>query len=246
MKKRSWGAQRFFLLGLLCGGGILSVTQSWALDYCPGRVCRSYERASQRESMRGSTDHSLPGQFDFYVLALTWSAEFCQRHQSASQQCVGNKNLGFVVHGLWPQYYNGYPLYCRNEATLSTNALKKARDYFPTERLARYEWRKHGVCSGKTPNAYLEDVSRARKLVKIPPLLLDPKTDQTIRLQALYGEFLKINPNLYPGMFSINCRRGVLTEVRVCISQNLRHYQLCPQVLEQSCRSSDIFIPSFH
>jgi ribonuclease T2 len=122
----------------------------------------------------------------------------------------------------------------------------QALKFFPTERLVRYEWRKHGICSGKTPHKYLEDVSTAQNLFKIPQGLVNPKNDQTMRLRALYWDFLKVNPSLHPGMFSINCRHGVLTEVRVCISQDMRHYQLCPQVLRQSCRTSDIFIPSFH
>jgi ribonuclease T2 len=246
MTQRSLGVKIFFFSSALFSGLIVSLTQSWAIDYCSGRVCKAHEIATRREDAASNKDRFRLGQFDFYVLALSWSAEFCQRSGNASEQCAENKNLGFVVHGLWPQFYIGYPLYCRNDAVLSANNMERALKQFPTARLARYEWRKHGVCSGKTPSAYLEDVSKARNLFKIPQSLVDPKDGHTMSLKALYGDFLKINPNLDPGMFSINCRHGALTEVRVCISKNLRQYQLCPQVLRQSCRTSDIFIPSFH
>ncbi len=55
------------------------------------------------------------GQFDFYVLSLSWSPTFCdtQRGGRNAQQCGGNKDFGFIVHGLWPQYEQGYPEFCK-------------------------------------------------------------------------------------------------------------------------------------
>src|SRR5215212_5317363 len=52
---------------------------------------------------------NAPGEFDFYVLSLSWSPSFCDaasergnsgRNQQA--QC-GGRPFSFVVHGLWPQ-----------------------------------------------------------------------------------------------------------------------------------------------
>ena len=49
------------------------------------------------------------GQFDFWVLALSWSPGFCETSTAArgSDQCEPGRRLGFVVHGLWPQYESG-------------------------------------------------------------------------------------------------------------------------------------------
>jgi ribonuclease T2 len=51
-----------------------------------------------------------PGQFDFYVLSLSWSPSFCEGREenggggrSQQIQC-GGRPFSFVVHGLWPQY----------------------------------------------------------------------------------------------------------------------------------------------
>src|SRR5579863_684222 len=50
---------------------------------------------------------NTPGQFDFYVLALSWSPSYCEAaHERApdrtpDQQCSG-RPFSFVVHGLWP------------------------------------------------------------------------------------------------------------------------------------------------
>jgi ribonuclease T2 len=47
-----------------------------------------------------------PGQFDYYVLSLSWSPSFCEasgeRGAPPQQQC-GARAYSFVVHGLWPQ-----------------------------------------------------------------------------------------------------------------------------------------------
>ncbi|MEA2988629.1 MAG: ribonuclease, partial [Alphaproteobacteria bacterium] len=57
-----------------------------------------------------------PGQFDYYVLALSWSPSFCEvsaeRGRDQNEQC-GPRPYSFVVHGLWPQYEKGFPEFCQ-------------------------------------------------------------------------------------------------------------------------------------
>ncbi|MBW8619455.1 MAG: ribonuclease, partial [Hyphomicrobiales bacterium] len=55
-----------------------------------------------------------PGQFDFYVLALSWSPAYCANggDKRSPEQCQLGAQKGFVVHGLWPQYEKGYPISC--------------------------------------------------------------------------------------------------------------------------------------
>ncbi len=80
---------------------------------------------------RGGT----PGVFDFYVLALSWSPTFCTLtgEQRGNPQCDAGKRLGFVVHGLWPQYDRGYPSECgAAPRSPSRIALEEAADVFPT------------------------------------------------------------------------------------------------------------------
>ena len=48
------------------------------------------------------------GEFDFYVLSLSWSPSFCEEASERGSggrsrvQC-GGRPFSFVVHGLWPQ-----------------------------------------------------------------------------------------------------------------------------------------------
>ena len=54
-----------------------------------------------------------PGQFDFYLLVLSWSPDYCANDGVDDvQQCTIGRKLGFVLHGLWPQYNKGYPGDC--------------------------------------------------------------------------------------------------------------------------------------
>ena len=60
---------------------------------------------------------NTPGEFDFYVLALSWSPSFCEaaaeRGNSGRSQVQCSRPYSFVVHGLWPQYERGFPEYCQ-------------------------------------------------------------------------------------------------------------------------------------
>src|ERR1700745_1038331 len=59
---------------------------------------------------------NAPGEFDFYVLSLSWSPSFCEEaaeRGGRSQIQCGGRPYAFVVHGLWPQYENGFPEYCQ-------------------------------------------------------------------------------------------------------------------------------------
>ena len=46
------------------------------------------------------------GDFDYYVLALSWSPNWCRLEGDAkgSDQCDPRHDHGWILHGLWPQY----------------------------------------------------------------------------------------------------------------------------------------------
>ncbi|GAU83607.1 ribonuclease T2 [Bosea sp. BIWAKO-01] len=188
----------------------------------------------------------VPGDFDFYVLALSWSPGFCELDGGrgrAREQCESGSNLGFVVHGLWPQNERGYPTDCGPTGrTPSRIALDQADGLFPSEGLARYEWRKHGTCSGSSPNDYFSDVRRARQKVTIPPPLQKADRDQNWSAIDLERAFAAANPGLRSDMMSIACKRGVLQEVRICFSKDLRNFRTCQEVDRSGCRTRDITV----
>ena len=85
-----------------------------------------------------------PSQFDFYVLALSWSPTYCQetaeRGRESREQCGSGRPYAFVVHGLWPQYDRCFPRDCqvpppRLNLTLITSML----DLIPAPRLVFWQ-----------------------------------------------------------------------------------------------------------
>lgn len=60
-------------------------------------------------------DGEPAGEFDYYVLALSWSPNWCKLEgdSKGSAQCDPKNDHGWVLHGLWPQNERGWPSYCR-------------------------------------------------------------------------------------------------------------------------------------
>lgn len=189
-----------------------------------------------------------PGAFDFYLLALSWSPGFCEvgGGQRPNRQCEPGAKLGFVVHGLWPQFERGYPLDCEGVSSPSQIALDHAKDLYPDLRLARYEWRKHGTCSGRSPSDYFADVARAREMIVIPTAFAKPDAAQTFSPIDIERAFIAANPRLRPGMLAIGCRRDVLEDVKLCLSKDLREFRACPEVVRRSCRREEIRVPALN
>src|SRR5215217_3761889 len=143
------------------------------------------------------------GEFDFYVLALSWTPGYCEASGSARGlvQCETGRQPGFVVHGLWPQYESGYPSFCEpGGRSVSRPALDEARGLFPDDDLARYEWRKHGTCSGESPAGYFRAVRHARELVQIPERLERPGTVTKVLAPEIERAFAEVNQGLRPEM----------------------------------------------
>jgi ribonuclease T2 len=200
--------------------------------------------AAERARPRGA---SAPGEFDFYVFSLSWSSGFCetggaQKHRS---QCNAGAGLGFVVHGLWPQYEKGYPSDCGPAGRFPSRiALEATKGLYPDVNLARYEWRRHGTCSGKSPTDYFADVKRARDAIEVPPPFRAASERQTWTPIDIQRAFIAANPKLRPDMMAIACRAGVLEEVRICFSKDLREFHACPEVSRQTCRTREIRVPA--
>lgn len=189
------------------------------------------------------------GDFDFYVLALSWSPGFCASEDRASQrqQCAAGLRHTFVVHGLWPQYERGYPRACgaRDDSIPrdpSRRAMSLAAGIFPEQGLARHQWRMHGTCSGNSPETYFRDTARARSMVTVPQALQGLVTARRISPEAVERAFIAANPGLRPDMIATACAQGRLKEVRLCLKRDLSGFTSCPEVDRNGCRARDITI----
>lgn len=186
----------------------------------------------------------VPGDFDFYVLALSWSPSYCEiAGNPDSRQC--NEAGGFIVHGLWPQYENGYPENCpsRMDRWVSGAIVDSLRDIMPSGGLVGSEWRKHGLCSGLRQADYFDLVREAYNKVTIPEAFLKLIRDQTSPPGAVESAFIDANPGLVSGSIAVTCKENALAEVRVCLTRDLK-FRTCQQANEDSCRAPRIEIPA--
>jgi len=190
-----------------------------------------------------------PGVFDFYLLTLSWSPGFCDSGGAAKapDQCGVGSGLAFVVHGLWPQFDRGYPSDCNaNAPQPSRDALALTHGIFPNEGLARYEWRKHGTCTGLSPQAYFSDVKRAREEIFIPEALQAPREQLTMSPIAIVRAFVAANPGLRADNMAVGCLHGELQDVKICLSKDLRAFANCEEVTRATCRGQTVKIAPVH
>jgi ribonuclease T2 len=190
----------------------------------------------------------VPGQFDFCVLSLSWSPSFCAsaaeraRGRKPNAQC-GVRPYSFVVHGLWPQYDKGFPEYCQLPAPrLDHRIVTSMLDLMPARHLVFNEWDRHGTCSGQAPRAYFETVRKARAAVKIPPNYDDLKEPLSVTAGSIADAFSRANPGLPRGAIAIGCAHQRLTEVRLCLSKDLK-FRDCPEIVKRSCRRDQLIMP---
>lgn len=164
------------------------------------------------------------GEFDYYVLALSWSPNWCAQEGDArnADQCNARHDYGWTLHGLWPQYHRGWPSYCRTaEAPPSRAMSRQMADIMGSAGLAWHQWKKHGTCSGLSARQYYTLMREAYARVTRPAVFR--KLDKPVTLPASVVEevFLKENPQLTRDSLTITCRDGAIQEARICLSKAL-------------------------
>jgi ribonuclease T2 len=200
--------------------------------------------AVQARHHHAQTDRSgQSGQFDYYVLSLSWAPTYCLTHADDGAECSG-KGYGFVLHGLWPQYdAGGYPESCETQFELSADAAAKGRTIYPSERLMRHEWQQHGTCSGLDARDYFNTADRATAAIKIPAAMEAPRSDQSLTAERIISLFQGANPQLPEGALTVACSRAELSEIRVCLTRDLKP-RSCGRAVHSNCPRVPLDIPA--
>jgi ribonuclease T2 len=191
----------------------------------------------------------VAARFDHWILALSWSPSYCASRAGARdrQQCGPGRHYAFVVHGLWPQYQKGWPVYCLKPAPyIAGRHLTAMRDIMPSRALILHQWRKHGTCSGLDANGYFGLTRNLFKRIKIPARYLSPRRHIVVTPDRLKRDFLKTNVWLAPDMLSLHCgnRRdhARLREIRLCFSR-AGNPIVCPTPAHLPCRAQLLDLP---
>jgi ribonuclease T2 len=190
-----------------------------------------------------------PGQFDLYLLSLSWSPGFCdiEGDRKSKRECMSGARLGFVVHGLWPQFESGdYPTFCdRSKNFVPGAALDIAREIYRDKGLAIGEWRKHGECSGLAPSLYYQAEIALYRKINMPSTLIAPAAPLRATPAEIAQAIARANPGLIePGMVSVSCRQRELEEVRFCVTKDLRGFRACGSAVPDDCAEGEITIPA--
>jgi len=181
------------------------------------------------------------GDFDYYVMSLSWSSNWCARHGDARRdpQCDMGRGLTWVLHGLWPQYENGWPSYCRTgQGDPTRGQTAEMADIMGGAGLAFYQWKKHGRCSGLSAQDYFDTARAAYDSITLPPVFQQITRDLTLPASVIEDAFLDANPGLARDQITITCDGDMIQEARICLDKSLTPRRCGADVI-RDCKLKD-------
>ena len=191
-------------------------------------------------------DGERAGDFDYYVLALSWSPTWCalEGDRRGSPQCDDEANFGWVLHGLWPQYEQGWPSYCKtSERNPSRNDTAAMADIMGSSGAAWHQWNKHGRCSGLSYDDYYALARDAYESVTRPQVFRQLSRAVELPASVIEDAFLEDNPTLSADGITVTCKAGRIQEIRICLTQALKP-RTCTGSVARDCQMQDaLFSP---
>ena len=191
-------------------------------------------------------DGEKAGEFDYYVLSLSWSPNWCATTGDArgSDQCDTRHDHGWILHGLWPQYHQGGPAYCKTPNRPPSRGMTAAMsDIMGSAGLAWHQWKKHGTCSGLEADQYFALSRRAFASVNRPTLLRQLDKPVTLPATLIEEAFLQANPGWHPDMLTVTCKDDHIAEARLCLSRDLSPVPCGRDVIRDCTRQDALFLP---
>ncbi|MDO5622124.1 MAG: ribonuclease T2 [Paracoccus sp. (in: a-proteobacteria)] len=181
------------------------------------------------------------GDFDYYVLALSWSPAWCSATGDArrAEQCQIGRKTGFVVHGLWPQHERGWPQNCTTpERDPSRRESQAMGDIMGSGGLAWYQWQKHGRCTGLSAGRYYQATRDALAAVTIPQVFRTLSRDVRVPPSVIEDAFIEANPDMTRDGITVTCRAEDLQEIRICLNKDLTPRDCAPDTRRDCSRRS--------
>ncbi len=150
-------------------------------------------------------------------------------------ECAPGRNLGFVVHGLWPENQNGInPLSCKPAQPLDPQVEKSMLDIMPSDKLIVHEWGAHGTCSGLSSADFFKLARSAYQKAKVPAKYQSPKTPLVVPVKDFRQALIDNNPGLKAENFAMYCDNNYMREVRVCMDKSL-NFRTCGERVKDAC-----------
>jgi Ribonuclease I len=167
-------------------------------------------------------DGEQAGDFDYYVLSLSWSPTWCALEGDARNSPQCDQDFGWVLHGLWPQYERGWPSYCNTTAhDPSKRETAAMADIMGTSGAAWYQWKKHGRCSGLSSRDFFDLSRLAYEKITRPEVFRKLRDDVKLPASVIEEAFLRDNPDLDANEITVTCKSSRIQEVRICLTRDL-------------------------
>jgi ribonuclease T2 len=205
---------------------------------------RHHGKGGNAESPADPQLANVTGNFDFYLLSLSWSPGFCATPagNNSPEQCAPGRKFAFVLHGLWPQYeQKGWPEDCGAEPVDPALVQKMLGD-MPAEKLVAHEWAKHGTCSGLSQKDYFEEADEAYHSIKIPAQYASLSQELTVDPAEVRSQFAMANPKVGEQEFVVECSGNgrYLSEVHACLTKDLAGRACNREEQSRQCRSNAV------
>lgn len=198
------------------------------------------------------------GDYDYVLFDQIWLPEFCQSLENgfdptlthlagtlcqATHPTISSPTLS--IHGMWPNYVNGYPQCCDIEdgsttaltpdEVLSWSMWAELQQYWPDVTLPagspcsvclilNHEWLKHGGCySPGNPRKYFTDALSINAQLSAPTNTINAMAGLTVStssIEDLYNRNINVicDPNT-DNTFNGNSSIGSFLELRTCWSR---------------------------
>ncbi len=158
------------------------------------------------------------------LLAISWQNAFCETHPKR-RECRNVKPeeytaTHFTLHGLWPQPRHKVDCPTREKRIhLNENLYRRLLRVMPAARggLHRHEWKKHGSCYGKSPEAYFEDsISLVEQINRSAVRdLFARRVGKRVMLSEVRLAFNKAFGPKAGRKVKMICKGGLITELRI-------------------------------
>jgi ribonuclease I len=178
-----------------------------------------------------------PGAFTYYVMAQTWSPQFCRLNSC----CANDDTNTLGIHGLWPNPNLPINQDCSalnpvmtgiDLVTLSANWPDK-KTCGSDQSFWNYEWKKHGTCSALPELTYFNQAVSIHTNIPLP-LYVSNNIGNTVTLDNVvtaYGGSNWVVPA---------CVGSYILDFRTCWDKTTYARMNCPSDLVSNCPASVI------
>ncbi|PQJ67087.1 ribonuclease T2 family protein [Photobacterium angustum] len=182
---------------------------------------------------------STVGDFDSYVLALTWQPGFCEHfsYKGTKPECnaINDGKLkitNLTLHGLWPNKASCGTTYgyCDRYARLdlSRNTINQIAPWMPNfyyqTKFGEYEWKKHGTCQTRNANDYFITATKLVEKVDASPigLFIKDNIGRNVSVSSFKKKLVSSFGSNAVDRISLSCTQGkYLNEVRLNLGKDI-------------------------